>query len=58
MLQTLDAGLTLSPLGNFVLFCHLILNSTFFKNSFMNTIRVSNSLDPDQARQNDLGPNC
>ena len=28
---------------------------------FFNTIRVSNSLDPDQARQNvrpDLGPNC
>ena len=35
--------------------------STFSKNSFRNTIRVSNSLDPDQARQNvgpDLGPNC
>ena len=33
----------------------------FLKNSFRNTIRVSNSLDPDQARQNvgpDLGPNC
>ena len=31
------------------------------KNSYRNTIRVSNSLDPDQARQNfgpDLGPNC
>ena len=31
------------------------------KNSFNNTIRVLNSLDPDQARQNvgpDLGPNC
>ena len=28
---------------------------------FFNTIRVSNSLDPDQTRQNvgpDLGPNC
>ena len=36
-------------------------NSTFSKNSFMNTIRVSNSLDPDQARHfdgPDLGPNC
>ena len=35
--------------------------STFLKNSFRNTIRVSNSLDPDQARQKvgpDLGPNC
>ena len=31
----------------------------FFKKSSRNTIRVSNSLDPDQARQNvgpDLGP--
>ena len=35
--------------------------STFLKTSLRNTIRVSNSLDPDQARQNvrpDLGPNC
>ena len=35
--------------------------STFSKTSFRNTIRVSNSLDPDQARQNvgpDLVPNC
>ena len=34
---------------------------TFTKNSFRNTIRVSNSLDPDQARRfvgPDLGPNC
>ena len=33
---------------------------TFSKNSFWNIIRVSNSLDPDQDRQNvgpDLGPN-
>ena len=33
----------------------------FFTNSFRNTIRVSNSLDPDQDRHNvgpDLGPNC
>ena len=31
------------------------------KNSFRNTIGVSNSLDPDQARhfvEPDLGPNC
>ena len=31
------------------------------KKSFRNTIRVSNSLDPDQDQQNvrpDLGPNC
>ena len=33
----------------------------FQKNYFKNTIEVSNSLDPDQARQfvgPDLGPNC
>ena len=36
-------------------------NQFFSKNSFRNTIRVSNSLDPDQARQfvgPDLGSNC
>ena len=35
--------------------------STFFENSSRNTIRVSNSLDPNQARhcvEPDLGPNC
>ena len=35
--------------------------STFSKNSFRNTIRVSNRLDPDQARHfvgPDLGPKC
>ena len=35
--------------------------STFPKNSFMNTIVVSNGCDPDQDRQKvgpDLGPNC
>ena len=34
---------------------------TFSKNSFRNIIRVSNSLDPDQAGHfvgPDLGPNC
>ena len=39
----------------------LFSKSTFSKNSSMNTIRVSNSLDPDQARhfvEPDLGPNC
>ena len=33
----------------------------FSEKIFQNAIRVSNSLDPDQARQNvgpDLGPNC
>ena len=35
--------------------------SPFSKNYFRNTIRVSNSLDPDQVRHlvgPDLGPNC
>ena len=42
-------------------FCRLLIffsKLTFSKNSFANNIRVSNSLDPDQARQNvtpDLG---
>ena len=34
---------------------------TFSKNSFMNIIRVSNSLNPGQDRHSvgpDLGPNC
>ena len=33
----------------------------FFKKYFRNTIRVSNKLDPDQARHSvgpDLGPKC
>ena len=35
--------------------------ATFSKNSFRNTIRVSNRLDPDQNQSSvspDLGPNC
>ena len=57
-------NLTLSMLGNFpCFFCLLqIFSKSFFrKNSFRKTIRVSNSLDPDQARYfvgPDLGPNC
>ena len=52
-------------LGNF--FMLLLLSADFFskltfsKQSFRNTIRVSNCLDPDQDRLNvgpDLGPNC
>ena len=38
-----------------------ISKSTFSKNYFRNIIRVSNSLDPDQARHfvgPDLSPNC
>ena len=30
----------------------LVSNSTFAKNSFRNTIRVSSSFDPDQAQRN------
>ena len=56
--------LTLCMLGNFSCFCCRLLN--FFKNnilnnSFRNTVRVSNGLDPDQDRhfvRSDLGPNC
>ena len=39
----------------------LLTNQFREKKSFRNTIRVSNSLDPDQARCSvgpDLGPNC
>ena len=56
--------LTLSILGNFSCFfvvCLFFSKSTFLKNSFRNTIRMANSLDPDQARHfigPDLGPNC
>ena len=52
------------PTGLFcILFCCLLFfkKSTFSKNSFRNTIRLSNSLDPDQAQQNVgpyLGSNC
>ena len=45
--------------GDFFFFSFFKLS--FSKKSFRNTIRVSNSLDPDQARHfvgPDLGPNC
>ena len=51
-------------MGNFSCFfvvCCFFSKSTFSKNSFRNTITVSKSLDPDQARHfvgPDLGPNC
>ena len=49
-------------LDNFAFFVwSCFKKSTFLKNSFKNTIRVSNSLDPDQAGpmvRPDLGPNC
>ena len=47
-----------------ILFCRLLIffsKSTFSKNYFRNTIRVSNSLDTDQIRRfvgPNLGPNC
>ena len=47
-----------------MLICHLwifLLNQLFQNKSFRNTIRVSNSLDLDQAQHfggPDLGPNC
>ena len=51
-------------LGNFSRFICCLLTFfqiDFFSNKIENTIRVSNSLDPDQARHfvgPDLGPNC
>ena len=46
-----------------MLFCYLLIFSiaNFSKKSLRNTIRVSNSLDPDQARHfvgPGLGPSC
>ena len=53
------------PTGEFcMLSCRLLFffqNQTFSKDSFRNTLRVSNSLDTDQARHivgPDLGSNC
>ena len=46
--------LTHCILGNFSCFCRLLIffsKLTFSKNSFRNTIRMSNSLDPDPARR-------
>ena len=45
----------------FVVVCWLFSKLTFSKNSFRNTFRVSNGLDPNQDRQSvgpNLGPNC
>ena len=50
-------------LGNFSCFCRLLIffkKQLFEKKSFRNTIGMSNSLDPDKARQfvgPDLGSN-
>ena len=62
--QAIQSALTLCLLGNFSCFfvvCWFFSKSTFTKNSFRNTIRVSNISDPDQASRfvrPDLGPNC
>ena len=51
-------------LGNFTCFfviCHFFFKFKFSKKSYRNRIRVSNSLDPDQARHYvgpDLDPKC
>ena len=51
-------------LGKFLFFCPLLIffsKSSFSKNYFESTIRLSNSFDPDQVRHligPDLGPNC
>ena len=48
-------------MGNFTLHADFFQNQLFTKNSFRNTIRIPNSLDPDQARHfvgPGLGPNC
>ena len=45
----------------FLSFADFFSKSTFSKKKIRNTIRVSNSLDPGQARHfvgPDLGPNC
>ena len=55
LLVSLHAGLF------FMIFCPDFSESTFSKNSFRDTIRVSNSVDPDQAGHfvgPDLGPIC
>ena len=50
--------ITVKPLTSGVIIFSKSTSSNFF---FRNTIRMSNSLDPDQARNfvgTDLGPNC
>ena len=58
--QLLDCSILLLLFFLTLLLCHITSNSL---NAvyFLNTIRVSNSMDPDQARhfvRPDLGPNC
>ena len=42
----------------FLLSADFFSKSTFLENSFRNTIRVSNRLDPDHFFGPDPGPNC
>ena len=54
----LQRCLTLCLLGNlhaFLLSADFFSKSTFLKNSFRNTIRVSNGVDPDQAQNSPEG---
>ena len=56
--QLLDFPILLLLFLHSLLVCHILLFESWI---FFNTIRVSNSLDPDQARRcvgPDLGPNC
>ena len=66
-LQQMTTFIT-SPLDYMILFAPwenihplIFFKINFLENSFKNTIRVSKSLDPDQARhfvRPDMGPNC
>ena len=50
----------LANFSSFSVVCRYFSKLTFHQNYFRNTIRVSNSLDPDQVRRSvgpDLGPN-
>ena len=52
---------TLYDFNTFVVICWLFFKINFFKVSFMNTIRVSSGLYPDQDQRfvgTDLGTNC
>ena len=54
-------SLTLTQQQRLLFACWVILHAFFPSASFRNNIRVSNHLDPDQARRFvgvDLGPNC
>ena len=56
--QLLDFQILIFLLLHTLLMCHILLFGCWI---FFNTIRVSNSLDPDQARYfvwPGLGPNC